>query len=126
MNDHTTPNPQPSTLNLHGAPVFDSDGRVAGFINFWMLRPQVQLNTLAVGRAYLRRGVARALIGKLTEYAAKSLCREIDLEVNEHNAAAIALYAALGFAPVGRRPRFYDGADDAVLMRKTVPVKETI
>jgi len=104
----------------------ECDGAVAGFINFWMLRPQVQLNTLAVGRAYLRRGVAKALIGKLTEYAAKSLCRDVDLEVNEHNAAAIALYSSLGFVPVGRRPKFYNGADDAVLMRLTLPVKETI
>ena len=32
MSDHTTPIPPPSTLNLHGAPVFDADGRVAGFI----------------------------------------------------------------------------------------------
>ena len=32
MSDHTTPTPPPSTLNLYGAPVFDSDGRVAGFI----------------------------------------------------------------------------------------------
>lgn len=32
MQNHTTPTPPTSTLNLHGAPVFDSDGRVAGFI----------------------------------------------------------------------------------------------
>ena len=32
MHDHTTPTPPPSTLNLYGAPVFDGDGRVAGFI----------------------------------------------------------------------------------------------
>lgn len=102
----------------------ECDGRVAGFINFWMLRPQVQLNTLAVGRAFLRRGAATALIGKLAEYAAKSLCREIDLEVSEHNAAAIALYSARGFVAVGRRPKFYDDKDDAVLMRKTLPGKD--
>jgi len=38
------------------------DGRPAGFINFWILRPQVQLNTLAVGKEHLRRGVAAALL----------------------------------------------------------------
>ncbi|HBA61740.1 MAG TPA: hypothetical protein DCZ92_13200 [Elusimicrobia bacterium] len=99
----------------------EADGRAAGFINFWILRPQVQLNTLAVGKAFLRRGTATALIGKLLEYAAKSLCREIDLEVNEHNAAAIALYQRHGFAVVGKRPKFYNNTDDALLLRKTVP-----
>lgn len=94
------------------------DGRPAGFINFWILRPQVQLNTLVVGKDYLRRGAAAALIGKMLEYAAKNLCGEVDLEVNEHNAAAIALYRGLGFEQVGRRPKFYDGRDDALLLRK--------
>jgi ribosomal-protein-alanine N-acetyltransferase len=102
----------------------EEEGRVAGFINFWILRPQVQLNTLAVGRGFLRRGAASALTGKMLEYAAKSLCREIDLEVNEHNAPAIAFYAGLGFEVVGKRPKFYNNADAAVLMRRTLPVKD--
>jgi ribosomal-protein-alanine N-acetyltransferase len=100
------------------------DGQVAGFINFWVLRPQVQLNTLAVAGDRLRKGAASALVGKLFEYAAKSLCREIDLEVNEHNAAAIALYSRLGFEVVGKRPKFYNNTDAALLMRKTLAVKE--
>lgn len=99
----------------------EQEETVVGFINFWILRPQVQLNTLAVAGAKARSGVARALVGKLAEYAAKNLCREIALEVNERNAAAIALYAALGFAAVGRRPKFYDGVDAALLLRKTLP-----
>jgi ribosomal protein S18 acetylase RimI-like enzyme len=102
----------------------EEEGAVAGFINFWVLRPQVQLNTLAVGRAFLRRGAASALIGKLLEYAAKSRCREIDLEVNERNAAAIALYAGLGFEAVGKRPKFYNNTDAALLLRRTLPPKD--
>ncbi|MBI5744881.1 MAG: GNAT family N-acetyltransferase [Elusimicrobia bacterium] len=102
----------------------EAEGEVAGFINFWILRPQVQLNTLAVARAHARRGAARALVGKLCEYAAKNLCREIDLEVNERNSGAIALYAALGFEVVGRRPKFYNNTDAALLMRRTLPAKD--
>jgi len=98
----------------------DCEGRAAGFINFWILRPQVQLNTLAVSKAFLRQGAASALLGKLCEYAAKTLCREIDLEVNEHNAPALALYRRHGFELVGRRPKFYNNADDALLLRKTL------
>lgn len=100
------------------------DGRAAGFINFWVLRPQVQLNTLAVSRAFLRRGAASALLGKLFEYAAKSACREIDLEVNEHNAPAIALYAVRGFEVVGKRPKFYNNTDAALLLRRVLPSKD--
>ncbi len=100
------------------------DGKAAGFINFWVLRPQVQLNTLAVSRAGLRAGIASALLGKLFEYAAKSACTEVDLEVNEHNAPAIALYRARGFEVVGKRPKFYNNADAALLMRRVLPPRE--
>lgn len=100
------------------------DGRTAGFMNFWILRPQVQLNTLAVSRAFLRRGAASALLGKLLEYAAKNACREIDLEVNENNSPAIALYRARGFEVAGKRPKFYNNADAALLLRKVVAVKD--
>ncbi|MDA8130072.1 MAG: GNAT family N-acetyltransferase [Elusimicrobia bacterium] len=97
------------------------DGKAAGFINFWVLRPQVQLNTLAVSRASMRSGLATALLGKLFEYAAKSACTEVDLEVNENNAAAIALYLAGGFEVVGKRPKFYNNTDAALLMRRALP-----
>ena len=94
------------------------EGQAAGFINFWVLRPQVQLNSLAVRGDMLRRGAATALLGKLLEYARKSLCAEIDLEVNELNAPAIAFYRRHGFEVVGQRPKFYNNTDAALLMRK--------
>ena len=96
------------------------DGAAVGFINFWVLRPQVQLNTLAVKPELRRRGVAAALVGKLCEYARKSLCTDIDLEVNEHNAGAIAFYQKLGFTMAGKRPKFYNNTDAALLLRKTL------
>ena len=94
-------------------------GRLLGFINFWVLPPQVQFNSIVVSAKALRRGVAAALIAKLGEYAKKNACREVDLEVNEHNAPAIALYGKLGFKVVGSRPKFYNNSDAAILMRKT-------
>ena len=102
----------------------EEGGRVEGFINFWILRPQVQLNTLAVSPAFKRRGAASALLGKMLEYAAKSACREVDLEVNERNAGAIALYARHGFEVVGKRPKFYNNTDAALLLRKALPSKD--
>jgi len=97
-----------------------SDGVPLGFINFWILKPQIQLNSVVVSVKALRIGVAVALIGKLDEYAKKNACSEVDLEVNEHNAPALALYAKLGFKVAGRRPKFYNNTDAAVLMRKTI------
>jgi ribosomal-protein-alanine acetyltransferase len=111
---------KPSSVTL----VAEQDGAPAGFINFWIVRPEVQINSLAVAAAFLRRGAARALIGKCAEYARKSACTSITLEVNANNAPAVALYAAEGFEAEGRRPKFYNNAEDALLMRKTLPSGE--
>ncbi len=96
------------------------EGALLGFINFWILKPQIQLNSIVISVKARRAGAATALIGKLAEYAVKNACAEVDLEVNEHNAPAIALYGKLGFKVVGRRPKFYNNSDAAVLMRKTM------
>lgn len=104
--------------------VAEADGSPAGFINFWVLKPQIQLNSLVVSSQALRTGVASALVGKLEEYAKKSACQEVDLEVNERNAPALALYGKLGFKVAGRRPKFYNNSDAAILMRKTVVEKK--
>ena len=101
-----------------------SDGVLLGFINFWILKPQVQLNSIVVSVKVLRTGAATALIGKLAEYAGKNACTEVDLEVNEHNAPAIALYEKLGFEVAGRRPKFYNNSDAAVLMKKTIKARQ--
>ena len=98
----------------------ESGGSLLGFINFWVLPPQIQLNSIVVSAKALRRGVAAALIAKLAEYAKKNAAPEVDLEVNEHNAPALALYGKLGFKVVGSRPKFYNNSDAAVLMRKTM------
>jgi ribosomal-protein-alanine N-acetyltransferase len=44
--------------------------------------------------------------------------RELLLEVRASSAAPIALYTKLGFAPVGRRARYYkQPEEDAIMMR---------
>ncbi|HAH31551.1 MAG TPA: hypothetical protein DCL44_04485 [Elusimicrobia bacterium] len=95
-------------------------GKTAGFINFWIVRPEVQLNAVVVSKAGLRRGAASGLLAKMYEYAKKNDCFCVDLEVSAANLPAIKLYEKHGFSVVGRRPKFYNNSEDALLMRKAL------
>lgn len=53
-------------------------------------------------------GVARVMMARATERALERGCRRMELDTNESNAAAIALYESLGFT---NRSAAYDGRD---------------
>lgn len=79
-----------------------------------------RLYSLAVDPALGRRGVARALIGAAEAYARKHKRQAMRLEVRAENAAAIALYEKLGYAPFGRHVGYYADGHDAVRFEKSL------
>jgi ribosomal-protein-alanine N-acetyltransferase len=84
---------------LAGSPDGFAIGRVAG--------PEAEILTLAVHPEARRRGLATRLVRDLESAAAQRGAAECLLEVAASNAPARALYAALGFEPIGRRPAYY-------------------
>ena len=75
------------------------------------------MDNVAVRPDFRRQGAAKALVSALLGWARENGARFLTLEVRSGNGAAIALYRALGFEEVGRRPRFYtDPVEDALLM----------
>jgi len=79
---------------------------------------EAELLTLAVLPAERRRGIGRRLLARAAGEAARLGARRLLLEVSVRNAAALRLYECQGFAPVGRRPRYYpDGSEALVLCR---------
>ncbi len=72
--------------------------------------------TLAVDARFRRRGLGRRLFEYVFDRARATGPAKITLEVNEHNAPAIALYTSLGFLPVGRRPGYYVKENAAALI----------
>jgi [ribosomal protein S18]-alanine N-acetyltransferase len=97
----------------------DADGRsrVAGFINYWLVRDEVHLLNLAVDPERRRRGHGRRLMEHLLCFARRQKCRYVTLEVRRSNRAAIDLYKSLDFAPVGVRRNYYvEDQEDALVM----------
>ncbi len=94
-------------------------GQVAAFAAFTCAADEASLDALSVAPAWRRRGLARGLLTAALAALAAEGAAACYLEVRRSNTPARALYAALGFAPVGLRPRFYENpAEDAVLMKK--------
>lgn len=80
---------------------------------------QVHVHNLAVAPEARRQGLARRLLRLALEIAARHGARSALLEVREGNAAARALYRAMGFQEVGTRRAYYSSpAEDAILLSR--------
>lgn len=77
-----------------------------------------ELNVLLVTVAPARRrgGGGSALVGAALGRARREGLVAVHLEVRASNEPALALYRRHDFLAVGRRPRYYEGREDAVLM----------
>lgn len=84
---------------------------------------EAEILTLAVVPERRRQGRGRALLDAARREAAQAGALALFLEVAEDNAAALALYAAQGFGPVGRRRAYYPGGGDALVLRGTLDAR---
>lgn len=90
---------------------------VQGFLLAWRAADELHLTDLGVTAAARRSGRARGLVSELLREGQKLGSRVVLLEVRASNAAALALYAGLGFQELDRRARYYaDTGEDAVVM----------
>lgn len=95
-------------------------GRPAGFVLARVAADEAEILTLAVERGQRRRGLGTRLVELARAQAAGAGAARMFLEVAIGNEAAQALYRALGFNEVGRRPAYYgkpgQKQQDALLM----------
>jgi ribosomal-protein-alanine N-acetyltransferase len=108
------------TLEAGDGFVAEDDGAVVGYAA--VLAPRgsgdADVLTIAVGEGSRGRGIGADLLRHMVDTAAERGARRVFLEVRADNPVAQHLYSSRGFAPVGRRPRYYqpDGVD-AIVMR---------
>lgn len=96
--------------------VRDPAGRLVGAALARIAADEMNILSVETTPEVRRRGIGRALVRALLGQARMAGCWRVDLEVRVHNQPAIALYAAEGFVPVGRRRRYYRDGTDALLM----------
>lgn len=86
---------------------------MAGFVLARLAAGEAEILTVAVAEPHRRRGLGRLLMDAVLHHLHRLRAEALFLEVDETNAAALALYRRLGFAEVGKRPGYYRGRDGA-------------
>ena len=99
-----------------------SDNEIRGFVLARSISYEAEILTLAIEPDFRRRGFAQALTEAAARLAETLGANSLFLEVAEDNPAGIALYAGIGFKPVGRRRGYYTrgvaAPVDALVMRR--------
>lgn len=99
--------------------VAEMDGVVAGYVGSQTVLDASDMMNLAVSPDYRRQGIGQALVNALVAHLQQNKVIALLLEVRVSNTPAIALYESLGFAQVGRRPKYYHNPrEDALILRK--------
>jgi ribosomal-protein-alanine N-acetyltransferase len=97
-------------------------GEVVGFLVARRPGEEMEILNLAVAPAFRRRGVATRFLEASLALGRASGARRVFLEVRPSNHGAISFYAARGFIPTGRRPRYYsDPVEDALIFSRELP-----
>lgn len=98
--------------------------QAAGFVLVREAASEAEILSIAVNGSARRAGLGWRLMQAAMREAAQRGAEDMFLEVDESNAAAIALYRKLGFSKVGERSAYYahDGADRtaAWVMRRSL------
>ena len=107
--------PKVSTLMVAMSDV--SIRTVIAYLIYWHVGDEMHILNLAVAPSFRRQGVARKLVLAAINRAHKRGARRAYLEVRVSNAAAMKLYADLGFTGISVRRDYYDApVEDAVIM----------
>lgn len=94
----------------------DENDEVVGYYTMFNICDEGNINNIAVDKVWQGKGIGNILMQDMTEIAKKIPLSALTLEVNDSNIKAIKLYEKFGFTIEGRRKKFYNNTDDALIM----------
>lgn len=87
-----------------------------GHAGFWRLAGELHVSTIAIHPDWQGLGLGEWLLAHLIEQGQTLQATLATLEVRASNQAAISLYQKYDFQEVGRRLRYYNDGEDALIL----------
>ena len=94
----------------------EENGEVLGFLALRLAAGFCEILNLAVCPQACRRGIGFLLLSRAFAEVRARGGQTVTLEVNVRNIPAISLYQKAGLKETGRREKFYNDTDDALIM----------
>ena len=96
--------------------VATSEGQVVGYAGLWQPCDEGHITNIVTKINKRGNKIATKMLEELLRIAKDKKLKCVTLEVNVHNDIAIALYQKYNFKEVGKRPKYYNNTDDAIIM----------
>ena len=91
---------------------------IIGVCVFQVVIDEAQINYFAISHRFLRKGFGSRLLNSVIKKCEELNLKKLSLEVSEKNKAANAFYDCFNFKTVGKRKKYYNNEDDALLKEK--------
>ena len=91
--------------------------QVVAYAGAWTVFEDMEVTSVGVLPAYRGQLLGQRVFWHLMALGRARGCTFCVLEVRPDNVPALAIYTSFGFVTVGRRKRYYEGRDDALMMR---------
>lgn len=105
--------------------VAEENGEVLGYAGMWNICGSADIMNVGVLKKNRCMGIAQRLLSAIEDYCLGNNVFEINLEVRKSNTPARNLYKKLGYNEIDVRKGYYDGKEDAVIMKKILTGDET-
>ena len=98
----------------------DEQQDILGFAGIQIILDEVDITNIVTKKNERNKGVGTLLLNKIIEISTQKYLRKINLEVNENNEYAIKLYKKFKFQEIGRRKKYYNGTETAIIMARNI------
>lgn len=93
----------------------ENTNEILGFAGISVIFNEAELMNIVVKKDKRKHGIGKALLEKIINICIENNIEVVKLEVNENNISAKNLYKSCGFIQTGKRERYYNNKDAAIL-----------